>query len=276
MTSLATNAAKALGALGSARRGAASAEGVTARILAAVRGNKAALDRIPKVAEELKKGAVIVGRSVTKTGRIEVKVRQANGKTKSVYLGLEDLKGANPNVSNAIIAGLEKDGKSLNELMQGANRRNVVDSLMRTQLRRGAGSVGRAVVDDTKNLVSDYPVRGGLLAAGAGLFVADEVVGPVAGAVGDVLTGRPVDEAEAALAEFREEAFRDAAAQKRISEEAENSARLATLRPDLYNQVLAGRRLPRGTTVIGGKPRVNELQQLAALMADGAFSPTGN
>lgn len=50
---------------------------------------------------------------------------------------------------------------------------------------------------------------------------------------------------------------------------ADNLARVAQLRPDLYNQVAVGRRLPRGAVVIGGKPDTEALARLGDMMARG-------
>jgi hypothetical protein len=49
-----------------------------------------------------------------------------------------------------------------------------------------------------------------------------------------------------------------------------NQRRLAQWDPELYNQVLAGRRLPRGAVMIGGVPRTDLLAQMAMRMAMGS------
>ncbi len=54
----------------------------------------------------------------------------------------------------------------------------------------------------------------------------------------------------------------------------ESAAKLAALDPQLYNQVLAGRRLPQGAAVFGGRPRVDLLEELALDMASGAYTET--
>lgn len=53
----------------------------------------------------------------------------------------------------------------------------------------------------------------------------------------------------------------------------ENAARLAAAAPDVYNRVLAGRRLPRGAVVLGGAPRTDLLEELAYRMASGGYKP---
>ena len=52
---------------------------------------------------------------------------------------------------------------------------------------------------------------------------------------------------------------------------ASNLAMLAALRPEIYNQVAAGRILPRGAIVIGGQPDVEGLGAVGAAMATGSF-----
>lgn len=52
---------------------------------------------------------------------------------------------------------------------------------------------------------------------------------------------------------------------------AANQARLAQMRPDLYNQMLYGRMLPRGAVPIGGTPDDAFLKQVALAMSSGAF-----
>jgi len=51
----------------------------------------------------------------------------------------------------------------------------------------------------------------------------------------------------------------------------ENARRLAMYAPHLFNQVMAGRKLPRDAVVVGGQPRVDLLDELAQGMADGEW-----
>lgn len=51
----------------------------------------------------------------------------------------------------------------------------------------------------------------------------------------------------------------------------DNLQRVAQNNPALYNQVSAGRRLPRGAVVLGGQPRQDLLMELARAMDSGAF-----
>tara|TARA_R100000458_G_scaffold24886_1_gene22409 strand:+ start:2767 stop:3291 length:525 start_codon:yes stop_codon:yes gene_type:complete len=52
-----------------------------------------------------------------------------------------------------------------------------------------------------------------------------------------------------------------------------NIAQLAATNPHLYNQILAGRTLPQGSVVLGGKPRVDLLEDLALRMGPPAQQP---
>lgn len=56
---------------------------------------------------------------------------------------------------------------------------------------------------------------------------------------------------------------------QRLTEQA--MIQLATKAPHLFNESAAGRRLPRGATVIGGQPNVDVLGQVAARLASGEY-----
>ena len=51
----------------------------------------------------------------------------------------------------------------------------------------------------------------------------------------------------------------------------ENEARLARSLPDLYTSILAGRSVPAGSIVLGGRPRKDLMRELAASMGSGRF-----
>lgn len=50
-----------------------------------------------------------------------------------------------------------------------------------------------------------------------------------------------------------------------------NAVRLASLRPDMYNQLVYGRLLPKGAIPIGGQPDDQFLQQITLAMSTGAM-----
>lgn len=52
---------------------------------------------------------------------------------------------------------------------------------------------------------------------------------------------------------------------------AQNQARLAQANPTLYTSVMAGRKVPTGAVVLGGRPRTDLMRELAASMDSGAF-----
>jgi len=47
--------------------------------------------------------------------------------------------------------------------------------------------------------------------------------------------------------------------------------RLAAIDPHLYNEVMAGRSLPKDAVVFGGQPRTDLMEELAMGMAQGQF-----
>jgi hypothetical protein len=52
------------------------------------------------------------------------------------------------------------------------------------------------------------------------------------------------------------------------------SMRLAALDPHLYNEVMAGRSLPKDAVVFGGQPRQDLMEELSTAMAQGQFKNT--
>jgi len=52
-----------------------------------------------------------------------------------------------------------------------------------------------------------------------------------------------------------------------------NTARLAALDPRLYNEILVGRRLPKGSVVFGGQPRTDLMELMALKMSTGEVGP---
>ena len=52
---------------------------------------------------------------------------------------------------------------------------------------------------------------------------------------------------------------------------ARSAMRLAAIDPHLYNEVMAGRSLPKDAVVFGGQPRTDLMEELAMAMATGQF-----
>jgi hypothetical protein len=101
-------------------------------------------------------------------------------------------------------------------------------------------------------------------------MLADIAVDPI-GNAWDGLTGSPVGRGriEAAALEMREVEARKARAERLARLDEQNARMLATEFPDIYNQVLAGRRLPKGAVVIGGSPRTEKLEELVRMLSEG-------
>lgn len=111
------------------------------------------------------------------------------------------------------------------------------------------------------------PIMSSALAAGAALPIADKGVDIL-----DSLDLFGVHEHQNDRQRRHEEDFQNMLAQKERAKKAlraQNLAKVAAAMPDVYNQVSAGRRLPKGAVVIGGKPRTDLLTALADSMASG-------
>lgn len=117
----------------------------------------------------------------------------------------------------------------------------------------------------------------GILAPSAA-FLGSEVGGPIAGGIRDTLGGGRIGPF-AASASARQmaglEAGREFYAEDLVSqlekvrqrEEIErNMMAVQRTAPHLYNQVMAGRRLPQGSVVLGGQPRQDLMEELASHM----------
>ncbi len=126
-------------------------------------------------------------------------------------------------------------------------------------------------------------LSGMLAGAGEGALGAATAVGGAAmigGQAADAI--KPI--AEAAIRDPLQEETRNAFAdmdEERIARirmerlqrsMAMNTARLAALDPHTYNEVLAGRRLARGSVVFGGTPRADLMERLAERMANGQMN----
>lgn len=108
----------------------------------------------------------------------------------------------------------------------------------------------------------------------AGSFLAEEVAMPLVGAVRDALNpSKKMQRTALALLRQRQIAMADAAKAERLQRmTAENTARLAAFAPDVYNQVLAGRRLPPDAVLLGSPNGAQErLQRIALAMGQGGF-----
>lgn len=118
------------------------------------------------------------------------------------------------------------------------------------------------------------PIAAGGLIGGGALFAGQEIGAPIVQGVQDRFSHERLDAAIRHESTNKLELLAEQAKMERLQASiAENMARLAHADPDLYNQVMAGRRLPRGARVFGGRPRTDLLQELGAMMATGSIQP---
>ena len=110
--------------------------------------------------------------------------------------------------------------------------------------------------------------------AGPVLGLAKEGVNAVSRSVtGDPLIGGiSTEEAIRMEQEVRkEQRRRQVENQARAERLAQNTVSLIQNAPMVAQQIMAGRRLPKGAVVIGGTPRVDLMQQMADQMSQGQF-----
>lgn len=106
-------------------------------------------------------------------------------------------------------------------------------------------------------------------------FFVGDIAGNLGSAVKQEFTGfeKTLDEQ---IRQRRLEASHAMKARRLQSAMADNMMRLASVNPQLYNQLLMGRTLPQGAVVIGGGQKSDFLESVAYQMATGAFgNPQG-
>lgn len=148
-------------------------------------------------------------------------------------------------------------------------------------MSRALRGVGRAVTGTAEGAFRKHPVASSLTAAG-GLAAANslglEVFKRLAVGVTDTDESQRARADEMFQLEQRVRAQRQVREMERQRRDMAMQANLqviATQAPDVYNQVLAGRPLPRGAKVFAGRPRRDLLEELAVAMSDGAFPVDG-
>lgn len=127
----------------------------------------------------------------------------------------------------------------------------------------------------TGEAFKEAPVLSSLNAVGLGMGAAD-IFSPVGDAAYQTVSGNQGKSIQAsvsaqnALSTFQ----RVQAARQEIlrRKQAENEALLAQQNPALYTSVLAGRKLPRGAVVIGGRPRRDLMSRLTEMMSTGEMA----
>lgn len=114
--------------------------------------------------------------------------------------------------------------------------------------------------------VKGMGVLGAVGAVDTALFLGQDVIEPaLEGVVKDSLTRGVGDLRQEQVSNLQQmmrmRRLRDA--------KAANLERLARMHPDVYNQIAAGRRLPKGSFVIGGSPDEEALDRVAMMMTQG-------
>lgn len=109
-----------------------------------------------------------------------------------------------------------------------------------------------------------------------GRFVGEDVVAPIASGLMDKFRGGPMKRTRAQYEYERRGILQRLQAQMVEERQARdiklNAMRLMQQEPHLAQEVLLGRKLPRGATVIGYRPRVDLLRELASSMGAGEFA----
>lgn len=170
----------------------------------------------------------------------------------------------------------------LSDKLKGLIRRTVGGGEGPRMARVASAPAAVAEVGKKAGFLSKLP-RVAKIAGGAGLVLGavDMLLNPAAEMVsgaGDLMMPDRVDRrlermisGQEQVQQFqRMKAKRD---QKMAELTQRNTLLLAQNAPHLFNQLMAGRSLPRGATVIGGEPRTDLVQEVAMGMTQGRFPP---
>jgi len=134
----------------------------------------------------------------------------------------------------------------------------------------GIRSKLKSVVKSAKTASVAKPLAIGGLAGLLAHKAATQPGGPLG--IPATYQGEVEDTLREAEARARSEKIGKLMEQARVEETIrQNQARLAQVAPDIYTSVMAGRRVPKGSVVLGGRPRQDLMQELAASMGSGRF-----
>ena len=129
------------------------------------------------------------------------------------------------------------------------------------------GRVGQAA--NLKEFAMNPLAAAGILAPSAAAL-GGMVVGPIAKGISDTLTNAPlnreVSRLEAGMGEYQDDILIKLQKAREREEVERNMMAVQKTAPHLYNQVMAGRRLPQGSVVLGGQPRQDLMEELASHM----------
>lgn len=117
------------------------------------------------------------------------------------------------------------------------------------------------------------PLIGGPAAFFGGAFLKDVAYDPLVKAFDDRLDPFEMSLRDAKIAHEQNQSalYRQMEIENLQRDAMQASMRLAALDPHLYNEVMAGRSLPKDAVVFGGQPRQDLMQELALAMAQGQF-----
>lgn len=148
----------------------------------------------------------------------------------------------------------------------------------RKKRRRGVGGTLSSLVLGNPDPAKAF--RRGPLRASSGAILAASglgqmVLAPIAGAIREMITGDELEQARRRTTLLMEARRQRVMEEQRIESKRQyvqmNAQRLMQMAPDITNRVLAGRRITQGGVAIGGTPRIDLLQELAAHMSDGSL-----
>ena len=93
---------------------------------------------------------------------------------------------------------------------------------------------------------------------------------PIARGLTDTITGRQANKdlstLESGMVDYKEDLLYKLQKAREKEEVERNMMAVQKASPHLYNQVMAGRRLPQGSVVLGGQPRQDLMEELATHM----------
>ena len=132
----------------------------------------------------------------------------------------------------------------------------------------------RSAIPKIPKGINEYPSKHPFLTAGAalgGIGALDMIGMPLARGIKGGLSNEKTHDLIENLEFERQKSMIQqglASRQQAVEQEiAKQSARLAAANPHLYNQIIAGRRLPQGAVILGGNPRTDLMEQIASGMA---------
>ena len=199
-----------------------------------------------------------------------------SGRKKPLFISMEELTATNPEFARHVTRiGVRGGGAPGAPGLSGAGLPHLREGIASTtQLPTGL-SAGERIL----KFAGRHPVG-----SAVGAYFAYDIVGKTAiSGASRSLTGEDPFNPERSysylVAKQRRLRSIQAERQQQMNElqqlMSQNMARLAIANPKLYNQVMAGRRIPEGAVVIGGQAREDLMEQLAYSMSTGGLQQPG-